>query len=79
MYVDDIIFRSNEESMSQKFSFVMQQGLEMSLLGELKYFVGLQVQKTTYGIFLSQEKYLKKIRKKYGMEYYKHGSTPMVI
>ena len=68
VYVDDIIFGSNEESMSQKISSVMQQEFEMSLLGELTFFLGLQVQQTTDGIFLSQAKYLKKILKKYGME-----------
>ena len=44
VYVDDIIFGCNEESMSQNFSSVMQQEFEMSLLGELTYFLGLQVQ-----------------------------------
>ena len=47
VYVDDIIFGSNEESMSQKFTFLMQQEFEMSLLGELTYFLGLQVQQPT--------------------------------
>jgi len=41
----------------------------MSLLGELTYFLGLQVQQEKNGIFLSQAKYLKQIRKKYGMCY----------
>ena len=59
VYVDDIIFRSNEESMIQNFALVMQQEFEMSLLGELTYFLGLQVQQNKYGIFLSQTKYLK--------------------
>ena len=68
VYVDDIIFGSNEESMSQKFVFDIQQEFEMSFLGELTFFLGLQVHQTTYGIFLSQEKYLKQILKKYGME-----------
>ena len=67
MYVDDIIFGSNEESMSQNFSSLMQQEFEMSLLGELTYFLGLQIQQAKDGIFLSQTKYLKKILKKYGM------------
>jgi len=44
VYVDDIIFGSNEEAMSQNFSLVMQKEFEMSLLGELTYFFGLQVQ-----------------------------------
>ena len=50
----------------------------MSLLGELTYFLGLQVKKNKYGIFLSQTKYLKKILKKYGMEDSKPVCTPMV-
>ena len=78
MYVDDIIFGSNEEAMSQKFSLVMQKEFEMSLLGELTYFLGLQVQQNKDGIFLSQTKYLKQILKKYGMEDLKPICTPMV-
>eukprot|EP00253_Pinus_taeda_P028408 PITA_28408 len=68
VYVDDIIFGSNEEPMSQHFALVMQKEFEMSLLGELTYFLGLQIQKNRDGIFLSQTKYLKQILKKYGME-----------
>ena len=41
VYVDDIIFGSNEEDMSQKFSWAMQKEFEMSMLGELTYFLGL--------------------------------------
>eukprot|EP00253_Pinus_taeda_P024064 PITA_24064 len=44
VYVDDIIFGSNEEAMRQNFALVMQKEFEMSLLGELTYFLGLQVQ-----------------------------------
>jgi len=71
-------FGSNEESMSQNFSSIMQQEFEISLLGELTYFLGLQVQQTKDGIFLSQTKYLKQIMKKYGMEDYKPICTPMI-
>eukprot|EP00253_Pinus_taeda_P021629 PITA_21629 len=53
VYVDDIIFGSNEESMSRNFSSVMQQEFEMSLLGELTYFLGLQVQQKKDGCSLS--------------------------
>eukprot|EP00253_Pinus_taeda_P001482 PITA_01482 len=49
VYVDDIIFDSNEEAMSQNFSSIMQQEFEMSLLGELTYFLGLQVQQNKDG------------------------------
>eukprot|EP00253_Pinus_taeda_P027054 PITA_27054 len=76
--LDDIIFGSNEESMSQNFALVMQKEFEMSLLGELTYFLGLQIQQNKGGIFLSQTKYLKQILKKYGMEDSKPVCTPMV-
>ena len=58
-YVDAIIFGSNVESMSQGFPSTMQQEFEMSPLGELTHFLGLQVQQTKNGIFLSQTKYLR--------------------
>jgi len=78
VYVDDIIFGNNEEAMSQSFSLMMQKEFEMSLLGELTYFLGLQIQQNKNGIFLSQTKYLKHILKKYGMEDSKPVCTPMV-
>eukprot|EP00253_Pinus_taeda_P009602 PITA_09602 len=64
--------------MSQSFALVMQKEFEMSLLGELTYFLGFQIQQKEGGIFLSQTKYLKQILKKYGMEDAKPVCTPMV-
>eukprot|EP00253_Pinus_taeda_P004881 PITA_04881 len=78
VYVDDIIFGNNEEAMSQSFALVLQKEFKMSLLGELTYFLGLQIQQNEDGIFLSQAKYLKQILKKYGMEDAKTVCTPMV-
>ena len=78
MHVDDIIFGTNEEAMSRNFASIKQQEFEMSLLGELTYFLGLQVQQNKDGIFLSQTKYLKQILTKYGMEDSKPVCTPMV-
>eukprot|EP00253_Pinus_taeda_P008857 PITA_08857 len=78
VYVDDIIFGSNEEGMSQSFALVMQKEFEMSLIGELTYFLGLQIQQNEGGIFLSQTMYLKQILKKYGVEDAKPVCTPMV-
>eukprot|EP00253_Pinus_taeda_P001964 PITA_01964 len=68
----------NEEAMSQNFALVIQKEFEMSLLGELTYFLGLQVQQNKNGIFLSQTKYLKQILKKYGMKDSKPVCTLMV-
>jgi len=50
----------------------------MCLLGEITFFLGLQVQQEKNGIFLSQTQYLKKIIKKYGMEYCEPVCTPTV-
>eukprot|EP00253_Pinus_taeda_P031273 PITA_31273 len=69
---------NNEEAMSQSFALVMQKEFKMSLLGELTYFLGLQIQQNEDSIFLSQTKYLKQILKKYGMEDSKLVCTPMV-
>jgi hypothetical protein len=77
VYVDDIIFGSNIELMSKKFAVAMQQEFEMSMLGELSFFLGLQIHQSERGIFISQSKYLKEILKKFGMENCALVSTPM--
>jgi hypothetical protein len=57
----------------------MQTEFEMSMIGELSYFLGLQVKQSSAGIFISQEKYLKEILKKFQMEDSSTVSTPMVV
>ena len=59
VYVDDIIFRSNLQILSVDFAFEMKKEFEMSMLGELTFFLGLQVYQTDEGIFISQTKYIK--------------------
>uniref|UniRef100_UPI0030C6F502 reverse transcriptase domain-containing protein n=1 Tax=Bradyrhizobium sp. TM233 TaxID=2599801 RepID=UPI0030C6F502 len=46
IYVDDIIFGSANQSLCKEFSEMMQAELEMSTMGELKYFLGIQVDQT---------------------------------
>ena len=53
VYVDDIIFGSDNDKMSQKFSKDMHSEFEMSLLGELTFFLGLQIFQLDDGIFIS--------------------------
>jgi hypothetical protein len=79
VYVDDIIFGSDDDKMSKKFSQDMHNEFEMSLLGELTFFLGLQISQLDEGIFISQTKYIKEMLKKFGMEDCKPVSTPMVI
>ena len=69
VYVDDIIFGSNDDRLSKKFSTNMQSEFKMSLLGELTYFLGLQISQQEKGIFICQAKYIKEILKKFKMEY----------
>lgn len=64
VYVDDIIFGSDDNTLSQQFALDMQKEFEMSLLGELTYFLGLQITQLDDGIFISQTKYIKEMLKK---------------
>jgi hypothetical protein len=76
-YVYDIIFGSDDDRLSQKFAKDMQNEIEMSLLGELSFFMGLQIRQSNQGIFISQTKYIKEMLKRFGMEYCKPVITPM--
>ena len=62
IYVDDIIFGSDLQMLSEKFSFEMKE-FEMSMLGELTFFLGLQVSQSDKEIFISQTKYIKDMLK----------------
>ena len=57
IYVDNIIFGSSTQNLCDEFAELMQKEFEMSLMGELTYFLGLQVKQTATGLFVSQEKY----------------------
>ena len=78
VYVDDIIFGSNLQMLSVNFSSKMKKDFEMSMLGELTFFLVLQVSLSDKGIFISQTKYIKYMLKKFKMEDSKPVSTPMV-
>ena len=75
VYVDDIIFGSDDDRLSLKFAKDMQSEFEMSLLGELSFFLGLQIHQSNQGIFISQTKYIGEMLKR--MEYCKPIITPM--
>ncbi|GAU46301.1 hypothetical protein TSUD_283270, partial [Trifolium subterraneum] len=77
VYVDDIIFGATNEKMCEDFSNLMQSEFEMSMMGELGFFLGLQIKQQEDGIFISQEKYVNDLLKKYKMNESKIMSTPM--
>nr|GEU94709.1 hypothetical protein [Tanacetum cinerariifolium] len=78
IYVDDIIFGSTNLKYCTKFSNLMVKRFEMSMMGEMKFFLGLQVNQFSNGIFINQSKYILDILKRFGMENYDTVSTLMV-
>ena len=77
IYVDDIIFRSTANDKLIEFVEQMKNKFEMSMVGELNYFLRLQVKQSSDEIFISQSKYAKNLVKKFGMDSTKHLKTPM--
>nr|GEW27115.1 hypothetical protein [Tanacetum cinerariifolium] len=66
--VDDIIFGSTNPRYCTKFSKLMVKRFEMSMMGEMKFFLGLQVNQFSNEIFINQSKYILDILKRFGME-----------
>jgi hypothetical protein len=60
------------------FASAMESKFEMSMIGELSFFLGLQITQRSKGMFISQEKYLREMLKRFQMEYSKPMGTPMV-
>lgn len=58
VYVDDIIFGGNDD-MSKNFSSEMQKEFEISMIGDLNFFLGLKVNQNSKAIFISQSKYVR--------------------
>ena len=77
IYVDDIIFGSTNDSLSHEFATMMSREFEMSMIGELNFFLGFQVKQLKEGTFIHQEKYTKDILKKFKMDDCKPIKTPM--
>nr|GEZ85646.1 retrovirus-related Pol polyprotein from transposon TNT 1-94 [Tanacetum cinerariifolium] len=77
IYVDDIIFGSTCQDMSDEFAKIMHDEFEMSMMGELNFFLGLQIKQIEDGKFFNQSKYIKEMLKKFGLEDSKPMKTPM--
>ncbi|GJX46748.1 putative ribonuclease H-like domain-containing protein [Tanacetum coccineum] len=77
VYVDDIIFGSTKRSWCDEFEALMKSRFQMSSMGELTFFLGLQVKQKEDGIFISQDKYVAEILKKFDFASVKTASTPI--
>ncbi|GJT42135.1 retrovirus-related pol polyprotein from transposon TNT 1-94 [Tanacetum coccineum] len=77
IYINDIIFGSTCQEMCNDFAKIMHEEFEMSMMGELNFFLGLQIKQMEDGIFFNQSKYIKEMLKKFGLEDSKPMKTPM--
>ena len=79
IYVDDIIFGSTDQKFCEEFSRIMTKRFEMSMMGELKFFLGFQIKQMKEGTFICQTKYIKDMLKKFDMSDAKPIKIPMAI
>jgi hypothetical protein len=77
IYMDDIIFSGSSHALVSRFSDLISREFEMSMMGKLNFFLGLQIKQTQDSTFMHQGKYTKDILKKFDMGEGKPLSTPM--
>ncbi|GKE13357.1 putative ribonuclease H-like domain-containing protein, partial [Tanacetum coccineum] len=77
VYVNDIIFGSTKKSLCDDFEQIMHGRFQISSIGEFTLFLGLQVKQKENGIFISQDKYVGEILKKYDLLSIRSANTPM--
>jgi len=78
LYVDDLIFTGNSESLFVKFKNSMKLEFDMTDLGKMKYFLGVKVLQNFDGIYISQKKYAKDVLERFGMEKSNSVKNPIV-
>lgn len=78
IYVDDIVFGSTCDSFLKSFVDAMSATFKMSMVGDLNYFLGLQIKQTGACIFVSQNKYALSLIKRFDLDQSKNMKTPMV-
>jgi hypothetical protein len=77
IYIDGIIFGSNNQYFCEEFGDMMSRELEMSMIDELSFFLGLKVKQTKDETFICQSKYVNDLLKRFGMDNSKPTKTPM--
>jgi hypothetical protein len=77
VYMDDIVFGGSSNSLVARFAEDVSREFEMSMMGELQFFLGLQIKQSKEGTFVHQAKYTKDIVRKLKMEDSKAMAMPM--
>ena len=78
IYLDDIIFGATHNDLCNEFSKMMSE-FEMSMMGELNFFLGLQIKKTSNGTIIHQQKYVNELLKRFGMDSVKPIDTSFLL
>lgn len=78
LYVDDLIYTGNNTKMMMEFKEDMMKTFEMTDLGLMSYFLGIEVSQRNEGIFISQKKYIEGLLKKFNMYGCKPVATPLI-
>nr|GEV82891.1 putative ribonuclease H-like domain-containing protein [Tanacetum cinerariifolium] len=79
IYIDDIIFCATNKDLCKSFEKLMKDKFQMTSMGELTFFLGLQVKQKKDGIFINQDKYVAEILRMFGLIEGKSASTPIDI
>ena len=79
LYVDDLIFMGNSQRLLEEFKEVMMKEFEMTDLGKMRYFLGLEIRQDSSGTFVSQGAYARNILKRFGMDNCNPVATPMEL
>jgi hypothetical protein len=77
IYVDNIIFGQSSDVLVSGFQEIIEKEFQMTMMGELTFFLGIQVKQTKQSTFIHQAKYMKDLMKKFNMAELKLVSTPM--
>lgn len=78
LYVDDLIFTGNDEDMFKGFKESMKKEFDMTDLGKMKYFLGVEVVQNSDGIFIGQRKYAREVLERFGMKQCNSVYNPIV-
>jgi len=79
LYVDDVIFTGNDDYLIENFKTVIKEKFEMTDMGLLRYFLGIEVEQNGNGIFISQAKYVNEVLERFNMQESKAAITPTVM
>jgi hypothetical protein len=77
LYVDNFIFGSTNKAFNEEFSKLMTDKFEMSIMGEMKFFLGFEIKQLREGTFINQAKYIQDMLNRFKMKDVNGAKTPM--